>query len=328
MWNGLARVFFFTAMAGGWWFMGKISAPGSRRLWQLLLLLLVWLDLYQQAPRPPTVSRAIYQPGLSRSFPAPRWGESRALVSSSTSDSFGHLVLADVTTDYLGRRFMLSSDCNLLDDIPTGDGFFPLYLSRYAALFYTYCGNSTADPLLDIIGASEVLTVLTNRCEWTARSTAMPLLTGGQKPMFAKDLTAVLMLTNASFNPRREVSLPLEAKPFIAVSNAATVKISSPKYSAHRIEAEVEADAPTLLVAAQMYYHPWHAYVDGRPTQLWPANYAFQAFVIPAGPHHVKLVYEDRRFYLGAVISVVTLAGCLVFFCLPRRRPAGNGSKH
>jgi hypothetical protein len=322
LWNGLARAAFFTAIAGGWWFARKNPALTSRRLWQLLLLLLVWLDLYQHAPRPQTVSLAVYQPGLSRPAPMPHFGEGRALLPSATDAEFGRLFLADVTADYLGRRFMLSTDCNLLDQIPGCEGFFPLCLGRYATVFYTYCNNSTADPLLDFIGVSQTLTVLTNRCEWTSRSTAMPLLTGGQKPVFTDDLTAVQMLTNANFNPRREVCLPVEAKPFITSSNSTAVKISPPKFSAQQIEADVEADAPTLLVAAQIYYHPWRAYVDGRPTRLWPANYAFQAFAVPAGPHHVKLVYEDRRFHLGAAISLITWVGCLIFYCLSRRRPA------
>jgi hypothetical protein len=237
-------------------------------------------------------------------------------------------VLADVTADYLGRRYTLACDCNLLDRIPSCEGFFPLCLGRYAALYYNYANNSAAEPLLDFLGVSQTLTVLTNRCEWTPRATALPLLTGGQKPLFTDDLTAVLMLTNANFNPRREVCLPVEAKAIITASNAVAVKISAPKFSAQRIEAEVEADAPALLVVAQIYYHPWRASVDGRPVRLWPANYAFQAFEVPAGSHRVKLVYADRQFQLGAVISLATLAGCLIFYCRlrPRRAPAAEGT--
>jgi hypothetical protein len=313
--NGLSRAIFFTAIVGGCFFTKKIPALTSRRLWQFLLLLLVWLDLYQHAPQPQTVSRTIYQPGLPRTLPAPRFGEARAMVPFVTSDTFNHLFVPDVTADYLGRRFSFSCDCNLLDDIPNCNGFFPLYLSRHVALFYKYF-NDNANPLLDFIGVSETLIMLTNRCEWTPRSTYMPLLTGGQKPGFTDDLTTVRMLTNSNFNPRQEVCLPMEAKAFITVSNATTVKISLARFSAQQIEAEVEAASPTLLVAAQTYYHPWQAYVDGNPTRLWPANYAFQAFEIPAGLHHIKLVYEDRQFYLGAIISLATLAGCLMIFCL------------
>ncbi|HTY88746.1 MAG TPA: hypothetical protein VMB80_14860 [Candidatus Acidoferrum sp.] len=320
--NGLARAAFFTAVAGGWWFAGRISSRSPRRWWQLLLLLLVWLDLTQDAPRPQTVNRSIYEPGLSRPLPAPRFGEGRMLVPGATSLELGHMFLADVTKDYLGRRFMLSSDCNLLDHLPNCDGFFPLCLGRFAALFYNYAKDSTAAPLLDFLGVSQILAVQTNNCEWIPRTGALPLLTGGQKPQFTDDLAAIQSLTNGDFNPRREVCLPEAAKPFIAASNATPVTISPLKFSANRIEAEAETAAPALLVAAQIYYHPWHAYVDGRPARLWPANYAFQAFEIPPGTHHVKLVYEDRRFQLGAVISLATLAGCLLAFIRPRRQPA------
>ena len=326
-WNGLCRAGFFTAIAGGWWWAGKISAPGLRQLWQLLLLVLVWLDLSRQAPQPQTVSRAIYQPGLSRPLPAPDFGETRALVPFDTSAALGRVFLPDVSANYIGRRFTLSCDCNLLDNIPNGDGFFPLCLSRYAAVFYTYYNHDTPGPLLDFIGVSQSLDVSTSRCEWVPRSTHMPLLTGGQKPLFTDDLTAVQLFTNANFNPRREVCLPAEAKPYITASNLTMVNVSSPKFSAGQIEADVEADGPALLVAAQIYYHPWRAYVDGQPTRLWPANYAFQAFEIPTGSHHVKLVYEDRRFYLGTAISLATLAGCLLFYGLSRRRPASVTSE-
>jgi hypothetical protein len=326
-WNGLSCAGFFTVIAGSWWFAARISAPKLRRLCQLLLLLLVWLDLYQQAPRPQTVSRTIYQPGLSRPLPAPRFGESRALVPFTTSAELGHVFLPDVTDNYLGRRYMLSSDCNLLDDIPSGDGFFPLHLSRYAAVFYTYHNRMTPDSLLDFIGVSQTLVVSTNRSEWVPRPTSMPLLTGGQKPVFTNDLSAVQMFTNANFNPRREVCLPVEATSFITASNSTAVTISSPKFSARQIEADVETSEPAMLVAAQIYYHPWQAYVDGQPVRLWPANFAFQALEVPTGSHRVKLVYEDRRFHLGANISLATLAGCLVFYALARRRPASVTSE-
>jgi len=49
---------------------------------------------------------------------------------------------------------------------------------------------------------------------------------------------------------------------------------------------------------------------------LWPANYAFQAVEVPAGRHQVSVIYEDRSFRLGAVISGACLLGCgvLVFW--------------
>ena len=72
---------------------------------------------------------------------------------------------------------------------------------------------------------------------------------------------------------------------------------------------------------AQAYYPAWHAYVDGQPTRLWRANYAFQALEVPVGRHRVEIVYQDRMFELGCVISVLSLMGCAVVWVLLRKEP-------
>jgi uncharacterized membrane protein YfhO len=107
----------------------------------------------------------------------------------------------------------------------------------------------------------------------------------------------------------------LECLGVTSVSNTASVKISSEKFSIQEVDAEVDAGANTMLVAAQSYYHPWHAYVDGRPTPLWRANYAFQALEIPAGIHQIRLIYVDWKFRLGMALSLISLAGILGFYC-------------
>ncbi|HXC99969.1 MAG TPA: hypothetical protein VN048_11555, partial [Verrucomicrobiae bacterium] len=72
---------------------------------------------------------------------------------------------------------------------------------------------------------------------------------------------------------------------------------------------DVTADAPALVVVAQVLYVPWHAYVDGARVKLWPANRAFQALEVPAGHHEIMLLYEDNLFECGLVISLASLIG-------------------
>jgi hypothetical protein len=315
--NGATRAGFLAAILLAWVWSGKITGVTPRRLGQLLPLLLLWLDLDRQMPPPPTVNRSIYQPNLPRSPALPQATVARVLVPSDVRDMFYHSVLPDAATDYLSRRFALTGNCNLLDGIAKCDGFFPLYLSGHAALFYNFFDDRhPAAPLLDFLGVADVLQSQSNRLEWVPRTTYLPRLTVGQKPLFAGDLATLAALTNTDFSPRREVYLPLAARPFVTASTASNARILSANYAAQHIEAEVAAPEPTLLVAAQTYYHPWQAYVDGQRVRLWRANYAFQAVVVPAGTHQVKLVYEDRRFQTGTAISVTTLIGCI--FCLVR----------
>lgn len=318
--NALTRVILFTAIAGGLFLVEKISELKLRRWLQLLLLLLVWLDLLRQVPQPPTVNRAIYQPNLPRMPVAPQPGAARAMVPPSVRDRFVLSYLPDAAEEYVNRRIALIWNCNLLDDIPKCDGFFPLELRDHADLF----AGDLAEPMLDFVGASQIIRIQTNAFHWEPRASSMPLLTGGQKPAFTNDEGTLQILASANFNPRQEVYLPLAAKTSVTATNSTSVKILSAQFSAQRIEANVEAAAPAMLVVAQMYYHPWRAYVDGRPTPLWRANYGFQALEVPAGSHQVKLVYEDRRFYLGAVISLGMLMGCLVFWRVQRcQSPSG-----
>jgi uncharacterized membrane protein YfhO len=117
-------------------------------------------------------------------------------------------------------------------------------------------------------------------------------------------------LINDGFEPLRMVYLPLEARGHIRVSGQTKAKILSSQFSPHRLGIEVEADAPAMVVVAQAFYHPWHAYVDGRPARLWRANYAYQALEVPPGKHQVRLVYEDKMFLGGVLLSLTALLAC------------------
>jgi uncharacterized membrane protein YfhO len=72
---------------------------------------------------------------------------------------------------------------------------------------------------------------------------------------------------------------------------------------------------------AQAWYPAWHAYVDGQPTRLWRANYAFQALEVPAGRHQIEIVYQDKKFYTGCVISIATLLACAAIWVAGRKSP-------
>jgi hypothetical protein len=321
--NGLARIFFFITILGVWLQAEKISTVNSRRLLQILLLVLVWLDVSHHAPQPQTVSRTVYEPGLPRSLPPPRVGESRAMLTLKAAAELGETYISKPADDYVSRRFALFSNCNLLDDLPKVDGFFPLQIleqDRVGQLLYGLdAPNYESEPLLDFLGASQI-TSETNDFHWLPRPNFMPMITGGQKPVFADDTNTLPVLRRPDFNPRTEVYLPLATKSLVMVTNGSPVKIAATHFAAQHLEATVTATAPALVVIAQTFYHPWHAYVDGQRVELLRANVGFQAVAVPAGTHELKLIYEDRRFVFGAIISLATLLVCLVaWWKLPKR---------
>jgi hypothetical protein len=199
-------------------------------------------------------------------------------------------------------------------------GFYALYLGDMQELtvgFYTTT-NELA-PLKDFMGLSHT-SQPTNATEWTRRATFMPMLTAGQQPVFADKSAALRVVLSDAFDPRNIVFLPPEARTSVTARRAADAKVSSPVFTAQKIAADIESSTPAMVVVAQAFYHPWRAYVDGKPTFLWRANHAFQAFEAPAGRHRITLVYEDRKFWLGAVVSGVSLVAFFVILATNGRR--------
>jgi hypothetical protein len=145
----------------------------------------------------------------------------------------------------------------------------------------------------------------------------LPLVTAGEQPVFLDDTNALLTLLSPGFDPRKTVLLPLELRPLIAITNQAHAHVTVNRFARHRIEAQVEADGPLMVVIGQTFYHQWRAYVDGQPVTLLRANYAFQAVPTPAGKHRIQLKYEDRPFRSGALITGLTVCVCLVGWCFP-----------
>ncbi len=193
---------------------------------------------------------------------------------------------------YLGHRLGLYFNCNLLEDIPKAGGFYSLYLTEQLdTIFALYAPtNGIAPALADFVSVSQISSE-TNMLEWAARTNWLPMATTGQKPIFTDSDNSLIHLLAPDFNPREVVFLPLEAKAFLTATNRTQAKIQNKHFLAHRIEIQVVADQPSLLVISQSFYHRWRAEVDGRPARLWRVNHAFQALEVPAAAHQVKLVW-------------------------------------
>jgi hypothetical protein len=313
--SGLTRAIFLIAILGLLWALDRVGGAKPRLLLSLGLLLTLWLDIVTHAPsQNPRVMRSAYDSRLEplqQLERKPKAGESRAMLSKAALYKFFINQEPDLLKGYLTSRLALSDNCNLLDAIPKLDGFFPLYLREERELIARlyFSTNVLAARLADFLSISQI-TAEGKKAVWEPRANYLPVVTAGQRPMFRDGPSTLDALMDGGFEPRQVVYLPLEARGAIHVTNVTTARITKDRFTARRIETEVEADAPSLVVLSQSYYHPWKAYVNGEPTPLWRANHSFQAVQVPAGRHVVRLVYEDRGFYFGSIISVLTLSVC------------------
>ncbi len=313
--NGCIRGLFLLAAAACVPLLRQFANIKVQRLAQLGLLLCAWLDVLTHEPNlTPTVATNTWEPGAVRQFF--RWddrlraGTSRAMRNKQTFWKMLTSGSTDPDVDLQGRRLSLFMNLNLVDQIAKFDGFYSLDLKEHLDLFkHVYFSSNEAPGLLDFMGISE-LGDPTNVVAWIHRNTYRPLITTGQQPIYLDPRGTLEAIFADNFNPSQTIYLPMEAKGTVQASRSANARILSPRFLSQRLEFEVQSDFPAVVAVAQTYYPAWHAYEDGKPTTLWRANYAFQAVEVSPGRHRVSLRYEDRPFYCGVIISVVSLSIC------------------
>lgn len=88
-------------------------------------------------------------------------------------------------------------------------------------------------------------------------------------------------------------------------------------YSNTRIEGDVELDKDEILFTSIPYEDGWSVYVDGKKTEPVEAQTLFMAIPSGEGKHHIKLKYHVPGLRISAVISLLTLAGVLLFALKP-----------
>jgi len=128
-------------------------------------------------------------------------------------------------------------------------------------------------------------------------------------------------LFDASFDPARTVVLEDGAGAPGAPSAAAAARaLRVGRDAPDRFEADVDQDGPGWLVRVVTHDPGWRASLDGAPVPLLRANHAFQAVLVPAGHHHVAIVYRPSSVLAGLALSAVALPLAALAFARARAR--------
>jgi len=83
----------------------------------------------------------------------------------------------------------------------------------------------------------------------------------------------------------------------------------------NKLRLEVHSDGTQMLIVSDAFYPGWRAYIDGEPTSVHIANYAFRGVLVPDGHHSVWIVYEPVAISLGIFMACAFMAfacGCLI----------------
>jgi hypothetical protein len=295
------------------------------RAWSIVpLLLICWADLMTHMPwQNPTIDPSIFQPGLGQMSdqlnPVPAIDQSRLMMSPYATRQLYYKPASGVRTNYVLDRAVFLADCNLLDELPKVDGFFSLNSRDSDKVLWLLDsrGGKQLDTLEDFLSVSQ--TIAPGKVfDWVPRTNYIPIVSIGQEPVFTTHEAAFAAIANNTGDFRSEVYLPLEAKSAVKAHRQPAARVISKNFTLNRRAIEVKTPTPAMLVLSETFYHNWTAQLDGKPAPLWRANYAFEAVEVPAGRHSVLLVYKDKAFVAGAIISLFATLFCCTGYVFTR----------
>jgi len=84
-------------------------------------------------------------------------------------------------------------------------------------------------------------------------------------------------------------------------------------YGLNSITLDAFLDADGFLFTSEIYYPGWKAYVDGKESKIYQANYVFRAVYLTPGSHTIVFKYEPVSFKIGLCVSLLTLL-CIGYF--------------
>ncbi len=115
----------------------------------------------------------------------------------------------------------------------------------------------------------------------------------------------------------RRNTLILEQEPLLhPASGSGEVTIAV--YEPEKIVMQVKTTVPKLLFVSDVYDSGWNAYINGKKTPIYRADYTFRAIGVPAGESTVMMVYEPVSIRYGLVLSFLAI-GSIVGLSFKKR---------
>lgn len=91
---------------------------------------------------------------------------------------------------------------------------------------------------------------------------------------------------------------------FKPAAEGSTVKLTS--YAPDVLTYKSQSTADGTVVFSEIYYpYGWKAYIDGKPAEIFRANYLLRAMNIPAGQHEIRMEFRPDSVRKGNAIATV-----------------------
>ena len=141
-------------------------------------------------------------------------------------------------------------------------------------------------------------------------------------------------LLSPDFDPREivivERELPVDFLAKRSTQQALSSQLSRVEITEYRnrtihLRADMADDG--FLMLSEKFYPGWKAFVDREQTDIYKANYTFQAIYVPKGSHDITFKFQPTQFLTGLWITILTGIGLLGFFIYKKRTTHPNPSQ-
>lgn len=224
-------------------------------------------------------------------------------------------------TNYRADRLdlgSLNSNKSLLYEIPTYTGIVG-YMPKKFHEFILHFGypkqttliypedSSTDDRFLDL---SAVRYTFVSESQFKERPQPLSRLNLFTSYEVVADESAQLArLKSDAFNPRDTVLLGARTPWGERITRSQTVQfIPIAKNERDHVAAQIENAVPAIVLFAETFDKGWKAYVDGKETNILPANFAFMACALEPGRHTVEFRFKPAGFYYSLYLTVIGIA--------------------
>lgn len=114
---------------------------------------------------------------------------------------------------------------------------------------------------------------------------------------------ATTQLLSERYIPQKTVIV--ESNLPINTVSCGTVKTQIVSHTKYQFEVK-NNQAQCLLVVNSLYYPGWSATVDGKETQIYPANISQKSVIVPVGDHTIIFIYKPLWLLYGIIISLLS----------------------
>lgn len=138
-----------------------------------------------------------------------------------------------------------------------------------------------------------------------------------EKPLFVENANAEISAINY-LNPAKEAVVDKKFKNQLSRESYPVLeneKIELVSYLPDVLTYKYSAKEEKMAIFSEIYYPAgWKAFIDGKETPYFRANYVLRGMILPAGDHEIKFSFEPASYYTGNKISLASSLLLILLF--------------